>query len=62
MKKKKMKKLVLAKETLRSIDLAVGRGLTDGTCTNTCGNTCGTCTGGSRYIACFNTQQTSCTC
>jgi len=62
MKKKNMKKLVLAKETLRSIDRAMGGGFTDDTCTNTCGNTCGTCSGASRLIACFNTQQTSCTC
>lgn len=61
MKKKNLKKLVLAKETLRGIDVAVGGGLTDG-CTYTCGNTCGTCSGVSRLNPCFNTQQTSCTC
>lgn len=67
--KKKTKKLVLAKETVRSLgetDLAVPRGANTTACTGTCGVTCFnsdviTC-GGSGNIACFATQQSSCPC
>jgi len=60
--KKQGKKLVLAKETLRSLgetDLAIPQGANTGACTNTCGVICG---GGSGNIACFYSQQSSCTC
>lgn len=55
--KKKAKKLVLAKETVRSMGAVVG-GTNE---TYTCGNTCSVCPA-SRQIACFNSQQASCTC
>lgn len=62
--KKKTKKLVLAKETVRSIGVATGGTNETYTCgcTYTCGNTCGGVCTASRMIACFNTQQASCTC
>jgi hypothetical protein len=60
--KKRVKKLVLAKETLRSLgemDLAVPQGANTNFCTATCG---ALCEGGSGYINCFATQQSSCPC
>jgi hypothetical protein len=59
---KKTKKLVLAKETLRSLgemDLAVPQGGNTNLCTATCGVECG---GGSGNIRCLATQQSSCLC
>ncbi len=65
--RKKTKKLVLAKETVRSLgktDLAVPRGGTSAVCTASCGIMCetGLKCGGSGNVNCFATQQGSCTC
>lgn len=61
--KKKTKKLALAKETVRNLGVAVSGGSATATdaCTYTCGNSCGSVCPGSRMIACFNTQQATCT-
>jgi len=63
MKKKKMKKLVLAKETLRPLEtLAHARGGTDNP-TDTCtwpSDGCFTSACESRIQACFNPSRTDC--